>query len=506
MLNTKLLAVEPMRQFFNKAFARAGALKDHKQFDVQWQKKFGKIPPHQTDLGGLTPKQHKEYSQKYVEHVSHITTGGDPDELWYGKDTSTPVKKVESVTRVGDDHGFKDHTDHEAYIMDMAKMKGLQYGNSVTDKERAHHLSHLANSFKDLASILNVPDKMISMNGRLSVAVGARGTKGAMAHYAPNLRVINLTRAKGSGTLAHEWAHAFDDHIGRMTNNIDNFAGFASFGHGNHDLNKHFNNLKQALGEFQDRVYEEHSTKPSKERQSKIHYWTKNEELFARAFEGYVHTKLSKSGKENNYLINHQTHKDNHYLWPNQQERDKHEKLFDDLFSAFRNSDLLHKSMKIFDPSYVYDAKHFELLNKSDSADQPIMQVSSVAVIYHNHLLMGKRRDTQKWTFPGGKVNRGESPDAAAYREVFEEAGIDARHHQLHILGSGDVISAEGNPIKVHSYALFEYFPTDSSKDPDKEVDEWAWIDISKGLPDHIKNNLHNPKNVTLNLLGLMSW
>lgn len=41
-----------------------------------------------------------------------------------------------------------------------------------------------------------------------------------------------------------------------------------------------------------------------------------------------------------------------------------------------------------------------------------------VLLIFHKKL--------QKWTFPGGHVESGEAPHAAAIREVFEETGIEA--------------------------------------------------------------------------------
>lgn len=43
-------------------------------------------------------------------------------------------------------------------------------------------------------------------------------------------------------------------------------------------------------------------------------------------------------------------------------------------------------------------------------------------------VLIGRRVDgTPPWTFPSGKVERGESPDAAAVREVMEETGLRVR-------------------------------------------------------------------------------
>jgi 8-oxo-dGTP diphosphatase len=43
-------------------------------------------------------------------------------------------------------------------------------------------------------------------------------------------------------------------------------------------------------------------------------------------------------------------------------------------------------------------------------------------------VLIGRRVDgTPPWAFPSGKVESGESPDAAAVREVLEETGLTAR-------------------------------------------------------------------------------
>ncbi|MCF7553761.1 NUDIX hydrolase [Pseudonocardia sp. WMMC193] len=40
-------------------------------------------------------------------------------------------------------------------------------------------------------------------------------------------------------------------------------------------------------------------------------------------------------------------------------------------------------------------------------------------------LLIRRRDDVPPWVFPGGKVEAGESPAAAARREVLEETGVD---------------------------------------------------------------------------------
>ena len=67
----------------------------------------------------------------------------------------------------------------------------------------------------DLAVALDVSLKDIALNNRLSIAFGARGQGSAVAHYEPAREVINLTKMRGAGSLAHEWGHALD-HITRQ--------------------------------------------------------------------------------------------------------------------------------------------------------------------------------------------------------------------------------------------------------------------------------------------------
>ena len=75
------------------------------------------------------------------------------------------------------------------------------------------HVDNLAAGFADLADILGIKDDQISLNGRLALAIGARGHGGALAHYEPVERVINITKFRGGGSLGHEWFHSFDNMI-----------------------------------------------------------------------------------------------------------------------------------------------------------------------------------------------------------------------------------------------------------------------------------------------------
>jgi len=60
----------------------------------------------------------------------------------------------------------------------------------------------------------------------------------------------------------------------------------------------------------------------------------------------------------------------------------------------------------------------------------PILCVEA-AVFREDKILLIKRRDDQTWAMPGGLYEVGESPAAAAERELWEEAGLRGRAVQL---------------------------------------------------------------------------
>jgi 8-oxo-dGTP diphosphatase len=62
---------------------------------------------------------------------------------------------------------------------------------------------------------------------------------------------------------------------------------------------------------------------------------------------------------------------------------------------------------------------------------RPLIKVVAAVIEREGKILIGQRRKTDshglKWEFPGGKVERGESPARALARELEEELGIQAR-------------------------------------------------------------------------------
>lgn len=100
--------------------------------------------------------------------------------------------------------------------------RGVEFGNWMRQagdgKERQEVLNHAYDGLIDLAELLGIPPRAISLNGELGLAFGARGQglSGAKAHYEPDYVVINLTKMSGAGSLAHEWIHALDHYLGRQ--------------------------------------------------------------------------------------------------------------------------------------------------------------------------------------------------------------------------------------------------------------------------------------------------
>lgn len=95
--------------------------------------------------------------------------------------------------------------------------RGGEFGNWQSGQSGQVALNHAYDALSDLAEVLDLPARAVSLDGQLAIAFGARGTGGkdaARAHYEPEKVVVNLTKMKGAGTLAHEWAHALDHYFG----------------------------------------------------------------------------------------------------------------------------------------------------------------------------------------------------------------------------------------------------------------------------------------------------
>lgn len=122
----------------------------------------------------------------------------------------------------------------------------------------------------------------------------------------------------------------------------------------------------------------------------------------------------------------------------------------------------------------------------------------------NGRLLMGRRRDSGKFLCPGGCLEPGELPAAAAARECREEAGFDP--HDLEPLASLTITGHSGKTVLVHAFrgrVPTNAVPTNAN-DPDSEFSELFYVDVHDGLPGAIAQNLHNDPDVCLQYLGLV--
>ena len=124
-------------------------------------------------------------------------------------------RRATNTPRVGIDHRDGGDVSAEQFA-DAFGFRGVQFGNYVEGGRRQGDLNEAYDALMDLAGVIGVPARALSLNGELGLAFGARGTGGknaALAHYEPGQVVINLTKARGAGSLAHEWWHGLDNYF-----------------------------------------------------------------------------------------------------------------------------------------------------------------------------------------------------------------------------------------------------------------------------------------------------
>lgn len=121
-----------------------------------------------------------------------------------------PLEKVEHISPFGNAENIvgKD------FLKDF-DIRGGEFGNWLNDNDRQENMNAAHDAFRDLAIALGIDDKDIGLDNRLNMAFGARGSGVALAHYEPDREVINLTKMKGAGSLAHEFFHGIDNIIAK---------------------------------------------------------------------------------------------------------------------------------------------------------------------------------------------------------------------------------------------------------------------------------------------------
>ncbi|MFO7788549.1 MAG: CLCA_X family protein [Halospina sp.] len=174
--------------------------------------------------------------------------------------------------------------------------RSIGIGNWVTADEQQQAAYRFAAALEDLKAILGGPESLVSLRGSLSLEYGIGGQRGVSAHYTPAKRSLSLAKNAGAGSLAHEWFHALDHYLAShaFTNAPpDCFASAAwlkELRPVEHPLNALLFQCFRAI------LVSEDGSEPSTlfrtsarmDEQLGTYYYSRPEEMGARAFEAFV--------------------------------------------------------------------------------------------------------------------------------------------------------------------------------------------------------------------------
>ena len=264
--------------------------------------------------------------------------------------------QLEHIRREGESHREKNLDVSGEDILESFKLRGGQFGNWTNQNDRQVNMNMLFDSFRDLAVALNISYGDISLNknndertASLGIAWGARGHSGALAHYEPVENVINLTKMRGAGSLAHEWGHALDCYIKEMYGlrassdsvKAQKFMATHCIGMENPFIDTinamRIKHHEDGSHEYTD-YYKESKKTDGEYAKTDNGYWTSACEMFARAFSCYVADKLKEKGIRSDYLTGHSEST----VYPKGDERIAINKAIDKLIDDLKERGYLH--------------------------------------------------------------------------------------------------------------------------------------------------------------------
>lgn len=206
--------------------------------------------------------------------------------------------QLEHIARTGPDYRHNRQISGNDFLTTFG-FRGGEFGNWMSQNDRAESLNMGFEALKDLSACLGIMDEDIALHGTLAIAFGARGHNDATAHYEPERTVINLTKMRGAGSLAHEWWHAFDDFLGSrmgatrfLMSEAQRYPLFTKLLHAMNGLEDGTVTDFRRGSEAMNGSYAKDSGR----------YWTDPVEMSARAFACYVMDKLE---HESDYLVAH---------------------------------------------------------------------------------------------------------------------------------------------------------------------------------------------------------
>lgn len=245
------------------------------------------------------------YRTKDGQHVS-ISYKGRSDE----HNKRRHIQNNSKYSDTGQGNGMED-----LYaIMDKYNIKGFEFGNWVTQEERAEYVAAIIPTLEDLVSV--VKSRNIGIDKNVGLAFGARGSGKAIAHYEPVLNMINITREHGAGSLAHEYGHALDYNLGAF---VDRNAEFTSLS-GSHSTATSLprntgGQLRAITNQIVDSICNGKNYAIMAKTPGYGVYWFRRTEIFARFFEQYVCYKLYSRNIHNRLLTKAWSRYTSHFIY-----------------------------------------------------------------------------------------------------------------------------------------------------------------------------------------------
>ncbi|XOZ34115.1 CLCA_X family protein [Halomonadaceae bacterium KBTZ08] len=174
--------------------------------------------------------------------------------------------------------------------------RSIGIGNWVKSEEQERAAHRFAAALDDLKAILGGPEALVSLRGHLSLEYGIGGQRGVSAHYTPAKRSLSLAKNAGAGSLAHEWFHALDHYLAAHAFREapgDCFASAAwlrELAPVAHPLNRLLFQCFRVIlvSDDGDEPSALFSASARMDRTLGVHYYSRPEEMAARAFEAFV--------------------------------------------------------------------------------------------------------------------------------------------------------------------------------------------------------------------------
>jgi len=270
--------------------------------------------------------QERSKSAKLQDSDNDVSKFGRADSYWHQKGFRSFFSRVRPGLTPP---AHRDMMDLQARILRLFRIRGVEFGNWLTNEDRFNYIVCLYYSLYDMNKILRFGGN-VGLENTLAVAFGARGRSRALAHYEPGSEIINITRyskefrdadkprgfaeSGGMGAFAHEYGHALDYFFGSR---MDQHIKYRSLTYG-HTCAWDFENIwgkggshhmrwlaveivrRAVQGEKggQSTWYRRMLKNPA----TATEYYRRHNEIFARLFEQYIQYKLSRIGVTNRLL------------------------------------------------------------------------------------------------------------------------------------------------------------------------------------------------------------